>query len=222
MADHSVSKPPLWCYLEMGRTAQLNGTNGKDHWPLTSAMIVGPATQGGRVFGGFDAGYQGLSLDLSTAEPDDRAPVCSVESVGAALLELGVLMPPSMFPMQTHFERISAVRVLCWGMLWSVVAGCETADKSEDSGLCTVLSYAFGRASMLEHCQGCHSSLLPIPHRAGAPQSVFFDKEVRCSRPLRQHLAAVETEQMPPRGGIEEAELSRALEWLYCMNAEAE
>ena len=160
---------------EMGRTAQLNGTNGKDHWPFTSAMIVGPATQGGRVFGGFDAGYQGLSLDLSTAEPDDRAPVCSVESVGAALLELGVLMPPSMFPMQTHFED-PAVRVLCWGMLWSAVVGCETTDKSEDSALCTVLSYAnFGEEpSMLEHCQGCHSSLLPIPHRAGAPQSIFF------------------------------------------------
>ena len=115
------------------------------------------------------------------------------------------------------------MRMLCWGMLWSAVAGCERQRTSVDSGLCSVVSYAnFGEAFMLEHCQGCHSSLLPIPARAGAPQSVFFDKESDVRNHYDSVIQQLESEQMPPQGGIEEAELSLALEWLYCINVEAE
>ena len=41
------------------------------------------------VIGGFDSGYQGLGVDPFTAETSATAPLCSVESLGAALLELG-------------------------------------------------------------------------------------------------------------------------------------
>jgi len=34
---------------EMGRTPKLNGKNGKDHWPFTSVMLVGPNITGDRV-----------------------------------------------------------------------------------------------------------------------------------------------------------------------------
>jgi len=73
---------------EMGRTPGLNGTAGKDHWPYTSMMILGDGLTGDRVVGGFDASYAGVPLDPSTAEVSSPAPVLSVESVGAALLEL--------------------------------------------------------------------------------------------------------------------------------------
>ena len=31
---------------EMGRTPALNGNEGKDHWPYTSALVMGPGLQG--------------------------------------------------------------------------------------------------------------------------------------------------------------------------------
>lgn len=55
---------------EMGRTPRLNGDGGKDHWPVTSAMIFGGGVRGGRVFGGTSDDLDALSVDLSTGEVD--------------------------------------------------------------------------------------------------------------------------------------------------------
>ena len=78
---------------EMGRTAMLNGTNGKDHWPFTSVMVLGAGITGNRVIGGFDAGYQGHRIDLATGDTTDSGQVLSIESVGAGLLSLAGLDP---------------------------------------------------------------------------------------------------------------------------------
>ena len=51
---------------EMGRTAGLNATNGKDHWPFTSLMVLGAGITGNRVLGGLDQNYQGQKIDLQT------------------------------------------------------------------------------------------------------------------------------------------------------------
>ena len=80
---------------EMGRTAQLNGTNGKDHWPYTSALLLGPGLTTGRVVGGFDAGYYGQGVDLESAEVDASGAgrYLSAESLGAALLAMADIDP---------------------------------------------------------------------------------------------------------------------------------
>ncbi|MEM9190648.1 MAG: DUF1501 domain-containing protein [Myxococcota bacterium] len=51
---------------EMGRTPLVNGTGGKDHWPITSAMLLGAGIDGGKVFGGTDDGLNALAVDLHT------------------------------------------------------------------------------------------------------------------------------------------------------------
>ena len=75
---------------EMGRTPQLNGDEGKDHWPFTSAMVVGPGITGSRVVGATDEFYYGKPIDPLTGELFDGAG--SVElttsSFGATLLNL--------------------------------------------------------------------------------------------------------------------------------------
>ena len=78
---------------EMGRTANLNATNGKDHWPFTSVMVLGEGFTTNRVLGGFDAVYQGHRLDLSTGEQSDGGQVLGIESVGAGLLAFAGLDP---------------------------------------------------------------------------------------------------------------------------------
>jgi hypothetical protein len=71
---------------EMGRTPRLNGFLGKDHWPYTSAMVVGPGLLGGRVVGGHDPNGYGLGVDPVTGESSADAPPLSAEAFGATLL----------------------------------------------------------------------------------------------------------------------------------------
>jgi len=73
---------------EMGRTPQLNDSDGKDHWPYTSMMLLGPGITSNRVVGGFNSYYYGDLIDPSTAEPDPNGISLSASTVGATLLNL--------------------------------------------------------------------------------------------------------------------------------------
>ena len=74
---------------EMGRTPQLNSADGKDHWPYTCTMVVGPNIVGNRVYGAFDYYGYGKTLDFETGDVDeDAGRNIAVDSVGATLLQL--------------------------------------------------------------------------------------------------------------------------------------
>lgn len=53
---------------EMGRQPVLNQEDGKDHWPITSALLVGADVLGGRVIGGTDDVLAPKAVDLTTGE----------------------------------------------------------------------------------------------------------------------------------------------------------
>lgn len=72
---------------EMNRTPALNGLNGKDHWPYTSALLFGPGITGGRVVGGFDASFYGKTVDPGSGEVADGGEALSAEALGATLLQ---------------------------------------------------------------------------------------------------------------------------------------
>jgi uncharacterized protein (DUF1501 family) len=72
---------------EMGRTPQLNSSDGKDHWPYTSVLLIGSEFSG-RVIGGFDDYYYGLLVDPDTGEPTDKGLDISAASLGATLLDM--------------------------------------------------------------------------------------------------------------------------------------
>ena len=79
---------------EMGRTPLLNATNGKDHWPYTSLMMVGPNLAGDRVIGAFDEVHYGHDVDLESGEIDDSGGrLLSVEAVGGGILALAGIDP---------------------------------------------------------------------------------------------------------------------------------
>jgi hypothetical protein len=78
---------------EMGRTPLLNGLAGKDHWPYTSAMIIGSGVTGDRVVGGLDQTYYGLGVDPASGDVDASSPLLSSEVVGATLLQLADVDP---------------------------------------------------------------------------------------------------------------------------------
>jgi hypothetical protein len=78
---------------EMGRTPNLNPANGKDHWPYTSMMLLGPGLTTNRVVGALNSGYVGELIDLDTAEVDPGGRTLSAESIGAALLAMADIDP---------------------------------------------------------------------------------------------------------------------------------
>ena len=92
---------------EMGRTAQLNATAGKDHWPYTSMMLLGPGLTTDRMVGGFDDGYYGLDIDLTSGElASGSGHILSAESIGASLLALAGMDPGAYISDASPIEGI--------------------------------------------------------------------------------------------------------------------
>lgn len=83
---------------EMGRTPQENLAKGKDHWAHTSALLVGPGLDAGRVIGGYDDLFYGHSLDLASADRDDGGRDLTPAIFGATLLELADVGPVPSLP----------------------------------------------------------------------------------------------------------------------------
>lgn len=72
---------------EMGRTPKLNDTGGKDHWPVTSAMLIGGGLTGGRVLGGTDDALYGRRVSLATGALDEEGVQIQYGNFAAGLLE---------------------------------------------------------------------------------------------------------------------------------------
>jgi hypothetical protein len=83
---------------EMGRHPQFNTGSGRDHWTWTSAMLVGGATRGGQVIGGFDDELAGLPLDEATGELDDGGTTLLPGHLGATLLAMADIDPGDHLP----------------------------------------------------------------------------------------------------------------------------
>lgn len=77
---------------EMARTPAFNGTGGRDHWPYTSMMVIGPGVVGDRVYGGYSSLYTGIGVGADSG-PDPSIAGISAESLGATLLALADVDP---------------------------------------------------------------------------------------------------------------------------------
>ena len=73
---------------EMTRTPKLNSDGGKDHWPSTSALLIGGGLSGGRVLGGSDRDtLDALPVNLNTGSVDESSgKTLSYESFAAGVL----------------------------------------------------------------------------------------------------------------------------------------
>lgn len=83
---------------EMGRTPRFNTSGGRDHWPYTSVMMVGPGLTGDRVVGGVDPYYYGLPVDPASGELYEGGELITAETLGATLLTLAGLDSEGYLP----------------------------------------------------------------------------------------------------------------------------
>ncbi len=73
---------------EMGRTPKLNSNQGKDHWPVTSALVLGSGVAGGRVIGSTDDRLGSVGLDLATGAPETDGASLQYASFATGVLSL--------------------------------------------------------------------------------------------------------------------------------------
>ena len=73
---------------EMSRTPRLNPADGKDHWPFTSALVLGAGVRGGRAMGGTDDLAAGLRVDFATGRVDASGRHLDYDNFAAGLLDL--------------------------------------------------------------------------------------------------------------------------------------
>jgi uncharacterized protein (DUF1501 family) len=56
---------------DFGRTPKYNAHDGKDHWSVGSALVLGPGIRGGRVIGATNEGLEPMNVDPDSLEPLD-------------------------------------------------------------------------------------------------------------------------------------------------------
>ncbi|MBX2798575.1 MAG: DUF1501 domain-containing protein [Myxococcales bacterium] len=83
---------------EMTRTPKLNGDGGKDHWPWTSAMVIGGGLPGGRVLGATDDRTLGLPLNLDDGQLDATGALCGYDNFAAGILSTLGIDPQPWLP----------------------------------------------------------------------------------------------------------------------------
>ncbi len=93
---------------EMGRDPRLNKNNGKEHWPWTSALLLGAGIRGGVTVGGWTDGVSGETVDPSTGEPTDSGITVTTEVLGATLLALADVDPGEFIDAPTPLTAVLA------------------------------------------------------------------------------------------------------------------
>ncbi|MFQ3172173.1 MAG: hypothetical protein ACI9DG_002213 [Oleispira sp.] len=78
---------------DFGRTPYYNSGSGKDHWPVTSVMVMHPtgSGKGGNVFGASTDKFRAQTLSRTTGQPDVNGQLLTPAHVNLALRkELGI------------------------------------------------------------------------------------------------------------------------------------
>ena len=88
------------CVSEMARTPRINAYEhpGKEHWPVTTAVLVGAGVRGGRAFGATTPDQVALPIDLATGEADPSGTRALHTHFVAGLLRACGVDPAAYFP----------------------------------------------------------------------------------------------------------------------------
>ncbi len=92
---------------EMSRTPKLNAEMGKDHWPVTSALVFGGGLPGGRSLGATGESLESLPIDLATGARRDDGTILQYSNLVAGLLDAVGVDASSYLPNTEPFHALS-------------------------------------------------------------------------------------------------------------------
>lgn len=75
-------------YSDFGRTPKMNNSNGRDHWPVGGALMIGGGIAGGRVVGGTDSNMRAEAINTTTGKIDQNGEQINPTHLGGSILEL--------------------------------------------------------------------------------------------------------------------------------------
>lgn len=88
-AANALDNTLIVLYSDFGRTPKINGGNGRDHWPVGGAMLIGGGLQGGRAVGGTDDDLLSVNVDPNSGALTDSSGVqLNPTHLGGTILEL--------------------------------------------------------------------------------------------------------------------------------------
>jgi uncharacterized protein (DUF1501 family) len=92
---------------EFSRTPKLNAQLGKDHWPVTSALVFGGGVAGGRAYGGTSPTLEAQRIDYATGAPSDSGHNLEAKNFAAGILSLCGVDPATHLPSTEAFDVIA-------------------------------------------------------------------------------------------------------------------
>lgn len=96
------------CFSEFSRTPKLNANLGKDHWPVTSAVVMGAGVKGGRSYGASTAGVEPDLVDFHTGARSASGRACMSSHFVAGVLKLCGIDPATHIGATEVFDAFVA------------------------------------------------------------------------------------------------------------------
>jgi uncharacterized protein (DUF1501 family) len=75
-------------YSDFGRTPRVNNSNGRDHWPVGGALMLGGGIAGGRIVGATDDDLRAVSVNTDTGVADEAGVQLNPTHLGGSVLAL--------------------------------------------------------------------------------------------------------------------------------------
>jgi hypothetical protein len=108
-AANQLDNTLIVLYSDFGRTPKVNNNNGRDHWPVGGALMVGGGILGGRVVGATDDNLRALSINRDSGAVETGGSfTLSPSNLGGAVLEL-TLGATYTTTYRTYLESIPAL-----------------------------------------------------------------------------------------------------------------
>ena len=104
MIDETV----VVCFSEFSRTPKLNANLGKDHWPVTSAVVIGAGIKGGQAYGATTDDVQPELVDYSTGAVSATGKTLMSTSFVAGVLAACGTDPTAHLPAPEVFDAFVA------------------------------------------------------------------------------------------------------------------
>lgn len=96
------------CMSEFSRTPKLNANGGKDHWPVTSAVVMGAGIKGGRSYGETSNAMEAQPIDFATGKASATGRVLTSSHFIAGVLRACGVSPQDHLGPTEEFDAFVA------------------------------------------------------------------------------------------------------------------